>query len=169
METAAPSPLGMGPEARPRPYLRPHRCALLLYHWGPRLPSVSLGGWRRPVQGGGPYCSQRPSVRGPPGLEGHPRLEESQRAQLRVLLPSLQLAEHPASLRPTCHGLDHDHVRALHALPLALPPPQPHRRPLPPLSTTCPPSHTAGSSCTTEVAAAEPRTAPWGSTALPSG
>ena len=46
METAAPSPLGMGPEARPRPYLRPHRCALLLYHWGPRLPSVSLGGWR---------------------------------------------------------------------------------------------------------------------------
>ena len=46
METAVPFPLGGGPEARPWPYLGPHRCALLLYHWGPRLPSVSLGGWR---------------------------------------------------------------------------------------------------------------------------
>ena len=35
-----------GPEARPRTYLGPHRCALLLYHWGPRLPSGSLGGRR---------------------------------------------------------------------------------------------------------------------------
>ena len=46
MVTAAPS-IGRGPpEARPRPYLRPLRCALLLYHWGPRLPSFNLGGWR---------------------------------------------------------------------------------------------------------------------------